>query len=82
MKPAHTATQGFSTTLYDRHQSQSLSFIFIPARSLTNAFVPDLNTVKDLVDPAANFFHSIAPSYLPAALAALLAQPGSPDPFW
>jgi hypothetical protein len=73
--------QVFSTTLYDRHQPKQLSFVFIPARSLTNGFVPELGAVKDIVDPNANFFHSIAPSYLPAALASLLAEPAAPNPF-
>jgi hypothetical protein len=73
--------QLFSTTLYDRHHPQQLSFVFIPARSLKNGFVPDLKAVKDLVDPNANFFYTIAPSYLPAALASLLAEPALPNPF-
>jgi hypothetical protein len=67
--------QVFSTTLYDRHQPQSLSFVFIPTRSLADGISTDLNSVKDILDPAANFFHTITPSYLPAALASLLADP-------
>jgi len=73
--------QLFSTTLYDRHQARQLSFVFIPARSFPNSFVPDLNAVKDLFDPNASFVNIIAPSYLPAALASMLAQPATPNPF-
>jgi len=40
-----------------------------------------LNAVKSLADPNANFFTIIALSYLPAALASLLAQPATPNPF-
>jgi hypothetical protein len=71
--------QVFSTTLYDRYQPQSLSFVFVPARSMVS--VPDLNTVKNLIDPTAFFFQTIAPSYLPAALASLLSDPTGPNPF-
>jgi hypothetical protein len=73
--------QLFSTTLYDRHQPQSLSLVFIPTRSLAVGISRDLNSVKDFVDPNANFFHTIAPSYLPAALASLLVLAAAPDPF-
>jgi hypothetical protein len=61
--------QLFATTLYDRHQPQQLSFVFIPTRSMANRFVPELGVVKDLIDPNANFLRTIAPSFLPAALA-------------
>jgi hypothetical protein len=73
--------QLFATTLYDRHQPQQLSFVFIPARSMANGFVPELNAVKDLIDPNAYFFRTIAPSYLPAALASLLSPLAPPNPF-
>jgi hypothetical protein len=73
--------QVFSTTLYDRHQPQSLSFVFIPPRSLSAGVQLDFDVVRGLVDPAANFFPIIAPSYLPAALASLLAEPTVPNPF-
>jgi hypothetical protein len=73
--------QLFATTLYDRHQPQQLSFVFIPARSMANGLVPELNAVKDLIDPSAHFFRTIAPSYLPAALASLLSPPAPANPF-
>ena len=65
--------QLFATTLYDRHQPQQLSFVFIPTRSLANRFVPELSVIKDLIDPNANFLRTIAPSYLPAASFAAIA---------
>jgi hypothetical protein len=73
--------QLFTTTLYDRHQPQQLSFVFIPARSLANLQFLDLNAVKDLIDPNASWFSTIPPSYLPAALASLLSFPGQSNPF-
>ena len=73
--------QLFATTLYDRLQPQQLSFVFIPARSMANGQVPEWNAVKDLIDPNANFFRTIAPSYLPAALASMLSPPTPSNPF-
>jgi|HubBroStandDraft_6_1064221.scaffolds.fasta_scaffold141264_2 hypothetical protein len=73
--------QLFATTLYDRHQPQQLSFVFIPTRSMANRFVPELSVLKDLIDPNANFLRTIAPSYLPAALASLLSPPAPSNPF-
>lgn len=73
--------QVFSTTLYDRHQPQSISFVFIPARSLPAGVQLDFDAVRDLVEPGATFFQTIAPSYLPAALASLLDDPSAPNPF-
>jgi len=73
--------QLYSTTLYDRHQpQQSFSFIFIPARSLTDSHVPDLSVVQGMIEPNATYFKTIAPSFLPAALASLL-PPEQPNPF-
>jgi hypothetical protein len=62
--------QLFATTLYDRHQPQQLSFVFIPTRSMANRFVPELSVLR-----------TIAPSYLPAALASLLSPPVPSNPF-
>ena len=74
--------QLFATTLYDRHQpSHQLSFVFIPARSIANGVVLELNAIKYLIDPKANFFRPIAPSYLPAALASLLSPQAPSNPF-
>jgi hypothetical protein len=73
--------QVFATTLYDRHQPQSLSFIFVPARSMKNSLTPDLYTAKDLIEPTANYVYEIPPSYLPAALASLLPDPPQSNPF-
>ena len=73
--------QLFATTLYDRHQPQQLSFVFIPTRSMANRFVPESSVLKDLIDPNANFLRTIAPSYLPAALASLLSPPVPSNPF-
>lgn len=73
--------QVFSTTLYDRHQPQSLSFVFVPARSMQGSVTPDLYSAMGLVDPNANSLHEIAPSYLPAALASLLSPSAQGDPF-
>jgi hypothetical protein len=67
--------QVFSTTLYDRHQPQSLSFVFVPARSMKDGVPKDLYGVKDLVDPNAYYVREIPPSYLPAALASLITMP-------
>jgi len=73
--------QACATTLYDRHKPQQLSFVFIPTHSLAGNYVPDIRAVKDLLDPGANYFHTIAPSYLPAALASMLSPPTDSDPF-
>src|SRR5436309_6863632 len=73
--------QVFSTTLYDRHQpQQKLSFVFIPERSMKDGKVPDLSAVQSLIEPNAAVFY-IPPTYLPAALASMLANPGAPNPF-
>jgi hypothetical protein len=72
--------QTFTTTLYDRHQPQSLSFLVIPARSIKNETVPGLEVVKDILEPDAKDFQTVPVSYLPAALASLLGETG-PDPF-
>jgi hypothetical protein len=73
--------QVFSTTLCDRYQSQSLSFTFVPARSMQNSITPDLYTAKNLIEPTANYVYEIPPSYLPAALASLLADEPQGNPF-
>jgi hypothetical protein len=61
---------------------QQLSFIFIPARSVSGNFLTDLNAIKDFIDPVANFFRTIAPTYLPAALASLISSPAPLNPFF
>jgi hypothetical protein len=48
---------------------------------MSNQNVPDINEVKNLVAPAANYFYTVPPSYLPSALASLLSRPSEPDPF-
>ena len=74
--------QLFATTLYDRHQTQQLSFVFIPARSMANGLVvTELNAIKGLIDPNANFIRTVSPSYLPAALASMLSLPAPSNPF-
>jgi hypothetical protein len=73
--------QIFATTLHDRHQPQELSFVFIPARSMPDGFVPELSAIKDLIDPNANFLRTISPAYLPVALASLLPPSAPSNPF-
>jgi hypothetical protein len=48
---------------------------------MPNQDVPEISEVKNLVAPAANYFYTISPSYLPAALASLLSRASQPDPF-
>jgi hypothetical protein len=73
--------QVFSTTLYDRHQpQQQLSFVFVPTRSMKDGNVPDLSVIQNLIDPNATVFY-IPPTYLPAALSSMLANPTASNPF-
>jgi hypothetical protein len=79
--PFLSPAQVFSTTLYDRHQpQQQLSFVFVPTHSTKDGNVPDLNVIQNLIEPNASVF-SIPPTYLPAALASMLANPQVPNPF-
>ena len=67
--------------MYDRYQPKSLSFAFVPARRIPTGQFNELSAVKDLIDPNATFFLPITPSYLPAALASMRAQPSDQNPF-
>src|SRR5438128_28286 len=72
--------QLYATTLYDRHQKQSLSFVFLPASSLHNGYVPPLDQLWYQLEPTATYRREITASYLPAALASLLSS-DSTNPF-
>jgi hypothetical protein len=74
--------QFFATTLRDRYQpQQSLSFVFLPARSLKNNKVPAWNQISNLLEP---FFlppKEVSAAQLPLALASLLPTTGPLPPF-
>jgi len=68
----------FATTLYDRYQQQSLSFVFLPARSLRNGVVPAWDQISRTFGPTSK---EIPATHLPLALASLLSPAGSTPPF-
>jgi hypothetical protein len=73
--------QYYATTLRDRYQSdQTLSFFFIPARSLKDGKVPaTLNGVSQALGSPTTP-KDLSPFQVPLALASLL-QTAGPDPF-
>jgi hypothetical protein len=84
--PFEPPAQLFSTTLYDRYQPQSLSFIVVPKSSLKNATDLDVNQVWNLLGPDVSPPKDISAHHLPLALASLLSPVLSPmqlpgDPF-
>ena len=65
--------QLFATTLYDRYQPRSLSFVFLPKRSLTNGIVPQLDQLSSILRPNFPPPKEIPPHKLALALAFLLS---------
>ena len=68
--------QYYWTTLFDHHQSQSLSFAFVPLRSVANHQIPPLDTIVSILGAQSLDPQRIHPWNLPTLLASLL--PGDP----
>ena len=69
--------QYYWTTLLDQYQPQSLSFAFVPTRSLSGNDIPPVDLSAHVLEGQLLSTQEIQPWYLPALLAFLLRNPNS-----
>lgn len=71
--------QYYWTSLFDRYQPQSLSFAFVPVRSLAKGEIPQLNDIAVMLEGQWLHSQEIQQWHLPALLASLLPADSPPQ---
>jgi hypothetical protein len=69
--------QYYWTTLFDQYQPQSLSFAFLPSRSLSDRNIPQFDVIANILEGQRLGPQQIQPWHLPVLLAYLLRRSDS-----
>jgi hypothetical protein len=72
--------QCYWTTVFDRYQPQSLSFAFLPVRSLVSDDIPRLDVIATILEGQLLTPGEIHPWHLPTLLASILLDGTQQDP--